>query len=413
MAGFNIAGNMLATNWGQQAGQNIRQARQEARELEQQNMLAQALPMAISGDQNALAQVYAVNPTVGYRIQSDMQEQKALSAKAKREQVESQRGHFLDAAVGALASVSQMPEAQREAAWRAQEDDLMRRFPDFVDQEPDTWETARTVAPRLAAADKKYGDILGRYGLLPQEPPTQRPYWLGPNGVDEDLYGRAVGLATAGAQLRADNMPPVSVSPNSTLVDPKTGTPVFTAPPPPPKPLPPSISKAESEDIDAIQSATALNADLDAIGGQISGGTLDLGPLDNVISAGRNVAGMSNENSRNYASFKSTLERLRNESLRLNKGVQTEGDAVRAWNELMANLNDPKLVAERLAEIKVQNERAVQFRDQTIQNRRQTYNQEPLDTSQFQTKQPSIGAQPAQSPSASGVPEGWKVKRKP
>lgn len=210
---FNIAGNLLATNWGQQAGQNIRQARQEARELEQQNMLAQALPMAISGDQNALAQVYAVNPTVGYRIQSDMQEQKALSAKAKREQVESQRGHFLDAAVGALASVSQMPEAQREAAWRAQEDDLMRRFPDFVDQEPDTWETARTVAPRLAAADKKYGEILGRYGLIPNEqkaPPLEN--WQNADGtINPTLFEAEKGLRQAGAASNVTYGAPMTV----------------------------------------------------------------------------------------------------------------------------------------------------------------------------------------------------------
>lgn len=167
---LNVANSLYLPQWGQTAGQNIRQNRLDAEAKQQQNMLAQALPMALNGDQNALAQVYAANPSVGYRIQSDMQEQKATAAKMKREQGEVNHGQFLDAAVGALGAVSQLPEAERESAWRAHEDELMRRFPDYVDQEPDTWEKAKSAAPRIAAVDKKYVDILGRYGLIPQQP---------------------------------------------------------------------------------------------------------------------------------------------------------------------------------------------------------------------------------------------------
>lgn len=56
------------------------------------------------------------------------------------------------------------------------------------------------------------------------------------------------------------------------------------------------------------------------------------------------------------------MERLRNESLRLNAGVQTEGDAQRAWNELFGNLNDESVVKAQLQRIQQLNNRAIQFR---------------------------------------------------
>ena len=60
---------------------------------------------------------------------------------------------------------------------------------------------------------------------------------------------------------------------------------------------------------------------------------------------------MSDKQSRNFQSFNATLERMRNDSLRLNAGVQTEGDAIRAYKELIDNINDPEVVTQRLDEL--------------------------------------------------------------
>jgi len=155
--------------------------------------------------------------------------------------------------------------------------------------------------------------------------------------------------------------------------------------------LPPSIQQAEDGDIEAIQLATAIGKDLGALNKQLDQGTLALGPVTNLTSRAKNFAGVSDEVSRNFATFKSTLEKLRNDSLRLNKGVQTEGDAQRAWDEILSNMNDVEYVKQRLAEVQEINNRAALFRDQQIQNRRQSYGREALDTEQFRAPYAAIG----------------------
>jgi len=147
------------------------------------------------------------------------------------------------------------------------------------------------------------------------------------------------------------------------------------------KPLPVSALKLQQEELDAIGSSSALNKDLGAFTRMIETGELPLGPVTNLGYKARNLAGASTEESRNYASFQANLERLRNESLRLNKGVQTEGDAIRAWNEIVANINDPDLVAQRLKEVQKVNERAIQLRKMNIDAIRSNFGQDPMDVS--------------------------------
>ncbi|MEQ6472144.1 hypothetical protein [Comamonas sp. wu1-DMT] len=154
------------------------------------------------------------------------------------------------------------------------------------------------------------------------------------------------------------------------------------------KPLPTAALKMIQESKDAIGTASSINADLGAISQQITDGNLSFGPVSNLWNAARNAAGSSTEQSRNFASFKASLEKLRNDSLRLNKGVQTDGDAQRAWNELFQNINDTKLVQKRLGEIKRINDRAVQLRQLDIDGVLQNYGRSPMDTGAY-IRQPS------------------------
>lgn len=149
------------------------------------------------------------------------------------------------------------------------------------------------------------------------------------------------------------------------------------------KPLPAAALKMQQAELDAIGIASGIQSDLSKIEGQITSGKLGFGPVENLVSQGLNMAGRSTENSRNFASFKSTLEKLRNDSLRLNTGVQTDGDAQRAWNELFANITDQGVVQQRLAEIKKINERAVTLRQMNIDSIRGNYGHDPLDTSGY------------------------------
>lgn len=159
------------------------------------------------------------------------------------------------------------------------------------------------------------------------------------------------------------------------------------------KPLPPAALKMQQEALDAIGTAGTINADLDAVGGLIDAGKLDFGPVSNLTNKARNASGMSNEKSRNFATFQSTLEKLRNDSLRLNKGVQTDGDAQRAWNELLQNINDPDVVKQRLGEIQKINERGAALQQMNVDQIRANYGADPLDASGRMSQPAAIGGQ--------------------
>lgn len=182
-------------------------------------------------------------------------------------------------------------------------------------------------------------------------------------------------------------------------------------------PVPANVQRAEDEDLQALGTAGTINGELSRfrtqIGNELSGqgapgDRLALGPVQNLASGARNSAGLSTPNSANYASFRAGIERLRNESLRLNSGVQTDGDAQRAWNELIGNINDPRVVQQRLDEIERLNRRAMDLRGMAIQQRRQNYSLPALDTERFTAPPQAAPTGQAQAgPPAAG---GWGIR---
>ncbi len=194
-----------------------------------------------------------------------------------------------------------------------------------------------------------------------------------PEAVMTDERTRSEGAKNRGVQMRGQNMTGARAA---RTADQRVN----------PKPMPATALKMQQESLDAIGTASAINADLGAIESQIAEKKLSFGPVSNAISSARNAVGMSTEESRNMASFRTNLEKLRNDSLRLNKGVQTDGDAQRAWNELFQNINDTALVKQRLGEIKRLNDRAVQLRKMDVDGIRANYNQEPLNVDGYQNQ---------------------------
>jgi hypothetical protein len=105
--------------------------------------------------------------------------------------------------------------------------------------------------------------------------------------------------------------------------------------------LNPSLQKSEDSDIETVQTATRNVNQLQPIIAQLtpdeSGkAQLELGPLANAYKKSQNWFGKSSPESQRYQELQSTVTQIRNESLRMNKGVQTEGDAIRAAEELTA-----------------------------------------------------------------------------
>jgi len=173
--------------------------------------------------------------------------------------------------------------------------------------------------------------------------------------------------------------------------------------------LPQRVQQAEDDDISAIQTTQSINTQLDAVLEQIGSGKLELGAFNNAVGTAANAIGWSTPNSRNLASFQATLEKMRNDSLKLAKGVQTEGDAVRAWNEVLRNINDSKVVTQQLTRIRSLNELSAQQRMQSISVRRQRNNAPAFDFSEI--ARPDVALPSSQTgPQPGTVEDGFKFK---
>jgi hypothetical protein len=162
------------------------------------------------------------------------------------------------------------------------------------------------------------------------------------------------------------------------------------------KPLPAPVVKMQNDVIDAASLSSNIESDLAAIRAQISEGKLNLSTMNNLMNKVRNGLNLSNEESRNLASFTATLERLRNDSLRLNKGPQTEGDAQRAWNEFLTSLGDTELANRRLDEIIRVNARAVEKETDKLNLMRANFGHDPIDLASFVKKPAAVGAEKKQ-----------------
>lgn len=150
-----------------------------------------------------------------------------------------------------------------------------------------------------------------------------------------------------------------------------------------PKLLPASLLKVEDEDYIAAKDHENIKRDVDKFLKAIDEGKLEAGFGEEIQSYFGNL-GLTelNEQSRekigNYNDLKRFVTRYVNSILRLNKGPQTEGDALRALDELKAsrNIEDVKRVLENLRNI---SDREITFRKSSINRRRKSYGAEVVD----------------------------------
>jgi len=111
---------------------------------------------------------------------------------------------------------------------------------------------------------------------------------------------------------------------------------------------------------DALGGANVVNEIIQKNAGRIADGTLQISPTNSLLSKGRTALGVSTPNDVALNEYQSDLTKIVNESLRLNKGVQTEGDAQRAANELMT-ASDARTAAAALARLSKFNRQAVEL----------------------------------------------------
>ena len=204
-----------------------------------------------------------------------------------------------------------------------------------------------------------------------QETITTRP------GIPSSYFAP---VPTSSPRSNETLQPPVNVESTGGASDEVTSEEVTVAKP---IQMPPAAIESQNQDVADVNLSLDIRDSMEDVVAQIDGNEIDFGLFSNFYSKGRNVLGMSTEQSRNFSSFKNRLEKLRNDSLRLNKGIQTEGDAQRALNELFENLNDKNLVRQRLKEISDINKKAAAIRRRGIKLRRQEFKLPDLDDAYF------------------------------
>jgi hypothetical protein len=121
------------------------------------------------------------------------------------------------------------------------------------------------------------------------------------------------------------------------------------------KPLPAYLAKDEEADYGTATAATNLASDANNFIGRIKSGDIKFSLKDKASIRTRQAFGSSDPDVLAREDYDKFLKVLTNESLRLNKGTQTEGDAVRAAKELESSESPQAAAAamRRLVEINV------------------------------------------------------------
>jgi len=131
------------------------------------------------------------------------------------------------------------------------------------------------------------------------------------------------------------------------------------------KPIPVGSLNKILEAQDALGSTQVISDIIQKHAGRMQSGDLVVGPVGTLGTKLRTGLGMADAQDVNLNEWEADKTKIVNESLRLNKGVQTEGDAQRAVQELMG-ARDPGTAARALRRLAELNSRAVQLQKQKL-----------------------------------------------
>ena len=153
-------------------------------------------------------------------------------------------------------------------------------------------------------------------------------------------------------------------------------------------PMPTSALKMINELNSDIGSTTSTNGRIQETITALDTGQLQLGPMRNVFNKMRNGLGLSNEESQQYERMTSNIHAMANEVLLQANGVQTEGDAQRAYNTIISsNFSDPQVVKQALQQLKAINEKTLEIKRANLNGIYQNYGQAPQGQMQQQSQQ--------------------------
>jgi len=152
------------------------------------------------------------------------------------------------------------------------------------------------------------------------------------------------------------------------------------------KPLPSYLAKEEEADYGTATAATNLASDANNFISRIKSGEIKFGLKDKASIRARQLVGSQDPDVLAREDYDKFLKVLTNESLRLNKGTQTEGDAVRAAKELESS-ESPQAAASAMRRLLEINVRRTQNASDDVLRRRKNANfpepVRPIDVPKF------------------------------
>lgn len=116
-----------------------------------------------------------------------------------------------------------------------------------------------------------------------------------------------------------------------------------------PRPIPDAIRQANERDEMQISDRESTTARIENVIGLIDNGMLNLGPADRASAWLRNSTNNSSPQSRALVEARRTVETLRNNILNDATGPQTDGDSLRALNQIIDGWGDERVVRDGLA----------------------------------------------------------------
>lgn len=155
------------------------------------------------------------------------------------------------------------------------------------------------------------------------------------------------------------------------------------------KPIPVGSLNKVLEAQDALGATQVISDIIQKHARRMQSGELVVGPVDTIGAKFRTGLGMANAQDVNLNEWEADKTKIVNESLRLNKGVQTEGDAQRAIEELMG-ARDQATAARALRRLAEINARAVQLQKQKLTTIYGNYGRR-TDGEPVQRRQPAQG----------------------
>jgi hypothetical protein len=116
--------------------------------------------------------------------------------------------------------------------------------------------------------------------------------------------------------------------------------------------VPPQVNSQYTDQLALYKTGVRNTEQLDKIIARLDSGELKFDRINNARDAARNFTGLNDEQSRAKAEYQNDVKRFANDVLMAAKGVQTEGDAKRAYDQIVGNINDPDIVKTQLKNLR-------------------------------------------------------------